>query len=115
MLRLILADLWLWARGWPHLWNGKPHGRTPELATAISYKPHWGPFTFALMYGTTYLGGTLAGYGVVSLSRAWHERRGISPFAAFMTRFLDWLVPGKHGALTGGWLWGTASRRNLYS
>jgi hypothetical protein len=30
-----------------------------------------------------------------------------------MTRILDWLVPGKHGAHAGPWLWNTASRRPL--
>lgn len=116
MLKLILADLKLWATGWPHLWNGKPHGRGPEKHS-IRYKPGWGPWSFSLLYATTYLAGTLAGYGVVSLSRAWYERSQAPfssyPFARFMTRLLDWLVPGKHGAHTGGWLWATASRRNM--
>jgi hypothetical protein len=59
----------------------------------------------------------------VSLSRAWHDRstvvayndkaRHIYPFARFMTRLLNWLVPGKHGVNTGGWLWGTASKRSF--
>ena len=113
LLRNILSDLWLWLTGWPHLWNGKPHGRGENTAR-IYYKAGWNPYRFALMYATTYLAGTLLGYGVVSLSRVWYYRQQISPFAKFMTRLLDWLVPGKHGALTGPWLWGTASRRQLF-
>jgi hypothetical protein len=121
LFKTILADLWVWATGWPHLWNGKPHGRAGGTLAPITYKPGWGPWKFALMYATTYLAGTLAGYGVVSLSRAWYERshpHGYHggpkyPFARFMTRLLNWLVPGKHGVHTGPWLWNTASRRPL--
>lgn len=122
MPRLILSDLWLWLTGWPHLWNGKPHGAGPHKS-GIRYKAGWGPWTFGLMYATTYLAGTVSGYGVVSLSRAWYERsqtkdahgRPRYVWARFMTRLLNWLLPGKHGIHTGGWLWQTASRRNLYS
>ncbi len=117
MLKLILSDLRLWATGWPCLWSRKPHGAGPHKVS-IHYKAGWGPWSFALLYATTYLAGTLAGFGVVSLSRAWYYRSGALPrgryrFACFMTRLLDWLVPGKHGAHTGGWLWNTASRRPM--
>lgn len=112
--RNIARDLWTWFTGWPHLFTGTPHGAGPDKV-AIRYKPGWGSLTFAPLYATTYLAGTLAGYGVVSLSRAWYERsqsrRNNYRFARFMTRLLNWLVPGKHGAHTGGWLWNTASRR----
>lgn len=114
MVRLILQDLWLWLTGWPKLWTGQPHGRGP-VKLAIEFQPGWGPWRFALPYASTYLAGCLCGYGVVSLSRAWYERSH-NPrfrFARFMTRLLDWLVPGQHGAHTGPWLWASASRRNI--
>ena len=114
MIRQILKDLRVWAGGWRHL-DGSPYQVGPRTWT-IDYKPGWGPVNFGLMYATTYLAGTLVGYGVVSLSRAWYERSKAGdryPFAKFMTRFLNWLLPGKHGIKTGGWLWGTASRRNM--
>ena len=122
MIRAILSDLHLWATGLPHLWNGQPHGRD-RLRFAISYKPGWGPWSFLLLYCTTYLAGTVCGYGVVSLSRAWYQRSLVKwasgrpkyRFAHRMTRLLNWLVPGKHGVHTGPWLWGTHSWRNLYS
>lgn len=130
---LVWGDLCLWFTGWPHLWSRRPHGKGPNKE-AITYKRGYGPWRFAPIYATTYLFATLAGYGVVSLSRAWYERSFVMvkgktvsggdwsatelrhryPFAAFMTRFLNWLLPGDdHGAHTGDWLWGTASRRNM--
>jgi hypothetical protein len=119
MLRLILSDLALWARGLPCLFSGRSLGRSEGLAMAVQYKPGWGPWSFLPLYCTTYLAGTLLGYGVVSLSRAWWERSqeptGKYVFARLMTRLLDRLVPGDHGAHTGPWLWGSASRRNLVS
>jgi len=132
-MRLILGDVLLWARGLPRLFSGQPLGREGGPLFRVSYKPGWGPWSFLPLYCTTYLAGTVLGYGVVSLSRAWYQRslvtrdlrygplyayidgRHVYPFAWFMTRLLNWLVPGKHGVHTGPWLWGTASRRNLYS
>lgn len=115
-------NLWLWLTGWSKL-------DTLEFKdgwTAWGWKPFWFP------YATTYLLGCLAGYGVVSLSRAWYERsecfRGpmgniihmpghrwtpAYPFAAFMTRRLNWLVPGKHGVNAGGLLWGSKCLRKM--
>ena len=98
MLRLILSDLALWARGLTRL-------RT------LDYKPGWGPWTFLLPYLTTYLAGTLLGYGVVSLSRVWYCQQDVSRSARFMTRLLDRLFPGEHGVNTGFWLWGSTPRR----
>lgn len=46
----------------------------------ITYKPGWGPWKFLPIYLTTYLAGTLAGYGVVSLSRAWYDRSQLCAF-----------------------------------
>jgi hypothetical protein len=116
MIRTILSDLGLWARGLPALFTGRSLGRSKGLQDHIRYRAGWGPWSFLPLYCTTYLAATLCGYGVVSLSRAWWERShvpGRYPFAHFMTRLLDRLVPGEHGAHTGPWLWGTASRRNL--
>jgi hypothetical protein len=117
MIRAILSDLWLWATGIPHLFNGKPHGRKGGEQVAISYRDNWGPKSFLVLYLSTYLAATLCGYGIVSLSRAWHDRSvapsGRYKFATWMTRALDWLVPGEHGALTGPWLWGTSSKRSF--
>lgn len=117
LLRNILRDFWIWLTGWPHLWSRTPHGRPGGSMDTIRYRPGWGPWTFMFLYATTYLAGTLCGYGIVSLSRAWYQRSlhptGKYRLARFMTRLLDWLVPGKHGAHTGGWLWATASRRNM--
>jgi len=137
---LFLHFHWLWTR------NAK-RDIAAELAPDyyIRYKPGWGPWKFLPVYLTTYLLGTLAGHGVVSLSRVWYERSELCgheydrngekelckhwpvnhpilmfdghkfaprhPFARFMTRLLNWLVPGKHGALTGGRLWGSKSIR----
>lgn len=102
----------------------------------VRYKPGWGPWKFLPVYLTTYLAGTIAGYGVVSLSRAWYERsqkirmadgkvltpvtpglyfRGekwAHPFARFMTRLLDWAFPGSaHGRHAGPRLWGVQGIR----
>lgn len=94
----------------------------------VRYKPGWGPWKFLPVYLTTYLAGTIAGYGVVSLSRAWYDRselymdavvgvRGSGkvythPFARFMTRLLDWAFPGSaHGRHTGPRLWGVEGVR----
>lgn len=117
-------NLWLWLTGWSKL-------DTLEFKdgwTAWGWKPFWFP------YATTYLLGCLAGYGVVSLSRAWYERgsrvryltrydeRGkivsttmtwVHPFAHLMTRILNWLVPGKHGVNAGGILWGSKCLRKM--
>lgn len=101
-------------------------------AMAITYKPGWGPWRFLPIYLTTYLAGTLAGYGVVSLSRAWYDRSvvvildpqgrieidgdrwtAVYPFARFMTRLLDWAFPGsRHGRHTGPRLWGSVNLRD---
>lgn len=102
-MKAYLRNLGLWLTGW---------GKLGTLAyqpgwTAWGWKPFW------VLYATTYLGGVLLGFGVVSLSRAWYERREISRFAHLMTRLLNWLVPGKHGMHTGGWLWGSKSVRRM--
>lgn len=117
----------LWWKGWKRLGE-------------LKYKKRWGPRSFMIPYGTTYLAGVVAGYGVVSLSRAWYERsdrmyyafrkkdsvthakqlscEGANcyrayPFAHFMTRLLNWLVPGEHGEETGGWLWESKCLRRM--
>lgn len=86
----------------------------------IRYKPGWGPYSFLLPYCTTYLAATLCGYGVISLSRVWYIRsfnkvngKHVYFFSAMMTKILDKIIPGLHGARTGGWLWGTESHRKL--
>lgn len=124
----IIPTIWLWLRGIRWLWTRQGDG--------ITYKPGWGPWKFLPVYLTTYLAGTIAGYGVVSLSRAWYERsklmrtlagmehpgededcralgcRPAHPFARFMTRLLDWAFPGSaHGRHTGPRLWGVEGVR----
>ena len=112
-----LRNLSLWLRGFGKL-------RT------LRYKPGWGPWAFLLPYCTTYLLGTLAGYGVVSLSRAWFDRSTIRrndyeseddgagdrwryPFARWVTRLLNWAFPGsRHGRETGPRLWGSENLRD---
>jgi len=114
-------NLWLWARGIRWLWSKRVDFRyedgTPPFSSrygyTIAYQDGWGPVSFLLPYLTTYLWGTIAGYGVVSLSRAWHDRQSISPFAKFMTRALDWIFPGKHGVNTGPRLWGSVCLRKM--
>lgn len=107
-----LHNLALWAKGIRWLWTKRVY--TVEVAErgSILYKPGWGPWSFLPVYLTTYLAGTLAGYGVVSLSRAWYDRRDRSRFARFMTRLLDWIFPGRHGMLTGPRLWGSVNLRD---
>lgn len=117
-------NLWLWLTGWRRL----KEIQYKQGWSACGWKPFW------FVYGTTYLAGTLAGYGVVSLSRAWYDRsligggveswvdehnryrmRGIPrhPFAGFMTRLLDWAFPGSaHGRHTGPRLWGSVNLRD---
>lgn len=127
-LHYIGPALKTWALGIGWLWTRQGDG--------ITYKPGWGPLwprPFLLVYLTTYLAGTIAGYGVVSLSRAWWERslvirehhvangggmftvtyRGAAhPFARFMTRLLDWAFHGSaHGRHTGPRLWGVEGIR----
>lgn len=102
-----LRNLTLWARGIRWLWS-----RECRTVGGIKYKPGWGPWRFLPVYCTTYLLGTLCGYGVVSLSRVWYDRRERSAFARFMTRLLDWAFPGSaHGRHTGPRLWGSVSLR----
>lgn len=111
--RLYFRNLRQWAVGWRHL-------------DELLYKSGWGPWSFAPLYATTYLAGTLAGYGVVSLSRAWADRSRFivvagwgdplqykHPFARFMTRLLNWIFPGsQHGILAGPRLWGSVNLRD---
>ena len=108
---------WLWTHEVVEGSNGKvyPVRSTRDFQSTeyILYKPGWTPWKFLPLYLTTYLAGTLLGYGVVSLSRAWYERRNTSKFAKFMTRLLDWAFPGKHGVDTGGWLWGSIPARRV--
>lgn len=151
-----LGIAWLWTRQisrWVEIDTHQPpifvpqlrfqrqhqHGIVLNIEHLIRYKPGWGPLwprPFLLVYLTTYLAGTIAGYGVVSLSRAWYERsqkirmadgkvltpvtpglyfRGekwAHPFARFMTRLLDWAFPGSaHGRHTGPRLWGVEGIR----
>lgn len=141
-----LHNLWLWLRGVRWLWTrqgiyGSSLTPTADIAQRqwprlIFYKPGYGPWRFLAVYLTTYLAGTLAGYGVVSLSRAWYERSIICalcgnefghhgytvrmhkwkpahPFARFMTRLLDWIFAGSaHGRHTGPRLWGSENLRD---
>lgn len=97
-----LRNLWLWLSGYTRL-------------RELDYKPGWGPWKFLIPYSTTYLAGTLAGYGVASLSWSWYERSMSDkyPFARFMTRLLDWLVPGKHGINAGPRLWDSVCLREM--
>jgi hypothetical protein len=90
-----------------------PGGKTFDYDDLITYKPGWGPWKFLPVYLTTYLAGTLAGYGVVSLSRAWADRRDAHAFARLMTRLLNWIFPGaKHGILAGPRLFGSVNLRD---
>lgn len=130
MTKQYLRNLSLWLRGIRWLWTrlDKPDGYT--------LKPGWTPLKFLPVYLTTYLAGTLLGYGVVSLSRAWYDRSQWrckvcgqvegswhdghkvvwtrSEFARFMTRLLDWAFPGSaHGRHTGPRLWGSVNQREV--
>jgi hypothetical protein len=127
-MRAYLRNLSLWARGIRWLWSRRwiaylpvrggvdlfADGNTSAPDTyGIKYKPGWGPWRFLPVYLTTYLAGTLAGYGVVSLSRAWYDRREKARFAATMTLLLDWAFPGSaHGRHTGPRLWGSVNLRD---
>ena len=136
-LRYIGPALLTWAKGIRWLWSRNfQSAHDAQMLDGIYYKPGWGPWKFLPVYLTTYLAGTIAGYGVVSLSRAWYERsqkirmadgkvltpvtpglyfRGekwAHPFARFMTRLLDWAFPGSaHGRHTGPRLWGVEGIR----
>jgi hypothetical protein len=127
----------LYLRGFRWLWTRK-FTTEPELILwrewGITYKPGWSPLKFCLLvYWWDYGLGTLCGYGVVSLSRAWWERSrvrvvtsvpvraggvlighgpGLYPFARFMTRLLSKVLDPEHSALTGPRLWGSKSIRN---
>ena len=128
------TNVWLWAH-WRWLWTRRAREPSEQWSTDanraryILYKPGWGPWKFLPIYATTYLLGTLWGvYGVSSLSRCWYERSQLHdktidestglfsgqhwyPWSRFLTRALNWLLPGtKHGALSGpGNLWGSKS------
>lgn len=148
---IYFRNLWAWLRGIRWLWSHNTEGlvrvgdvwvatiishrQNVPASLAITYKPGYGPWRFLPIYLTTYLAGTLAGYGVVSLSRAWFDRSALKrdadgdvihspratprrderwahPFARFMTRLLNWIFPGaKHGMLTGPRLWGSVNLR----
>lgn len=106
----IIPTIWLWLRGIRWLW-ARLEG--PDERVGIHYKPGWGPWSFLPVYCTTYLGGVIAGYGVVSLSRAWYDRSETHTFARLMTHILDALPPkGRHGVFTGPRLWGSKSIRS---
>lgn len=147
----ILPALWTWAKGIRWLWTReltrfsdgvlrfKRDVGVPVEQNCIVYKPGWGPWKFLPVYLTTYLAGVLAGYGCISLSRAWYERSQVTvnaggtrvfqgatasvpvilghgevwahPFARRMTRVLNWIFGGKHGLYTGPRLWGVGSVR----
>lgn len=127
-VRDYFRNLYLWLRGIRWLWTRRSAlsvaGTNPALeAKWIYYKPGWTPLKFLPVYLTTYLAGTLLGYGVVSLSRAWYDRREKSRFAHVMTRLLNWIeyhwrrvfnLPKQreHGAVAGGRLWGSVNLRD---
>lgn len=139
-MKQYLHNLWLWAHVWwlwtrrsPYPDENKDH---TWQAGMVYYKPGWSPLKFLPIYMTSYLAGTLCGYGVVSLSRAWYDRSvwycivcgkhegslhsghdvvwsPVHPFARFMTRALNWLFPGsRHGRETGPRLFGSVNLRD---
>lgn len=155
--RYWLGLVWLWTRA---VWFDEKHDklRTRDglnrLVTRLSYlrrtqlcvyEDGWGMFwprPFILLYLTTYWAATVAGCGVVSLSRWWFERsqvvltpsgrtyrrvywgpRPISlgrgekwahPLSRRITEKLDDLFPGSvHGRRTGPWLWETRAAWGL--
>lgn len=82
-----------------------PPGVDPEV-WGIRYKPGWGPWRFLPIYLTTYLAGTLCGFGVVSISRTFSDRK--------VGRLIDWVFwklfrQKDHCANAGPWLWGSRS------
>lgn len=83
-----------------------PPGVDPEV-WGIRYKDGWGPWRFLPIYLSTYLIGTLAGFGVVSISKVADGTR--------IGRLIDWFFekvlrqgPG-HCQGAGPRLWGSRS------
>jgi hypothetical protein len=146
-----LKNWYLFLRGFAWLWDANLTGLAdPEIGCvlvdnklhagllngrediSIKYKPGWSPLKFCLLvYWWDYGLGTLCGYGVVSLSRAWWERSQVRavtavpvragriligpyryPFARLMTRLLNRVLNPEHSALTGPRLWSSKSIRD---
>ncbi len=134
-IRQYLTNWSLYVRGFRYLWTRRYE--SPVQVTGIYYKPGWGPWRFLPVYLTTYLLGTLAGFGVQSLSGAWGERASrvtvhewhyftdgskassdwdfTYPHSRRLARAVDWFFekvlrqgPG-HCAKVGPRLWGSRS------
>ncbi len=106
-----LRSIGLYIRGFRWLWTRREDGPlrcTRPLENGIRYKPGgWGPWKFLPVYLTTYLLGVVAGFGVVSISRAATDKP--------IGRVIDWFFERvlrqgpNHCANTGPALWGSRS------